>query len=193
MDVPSLPQDADKLRALLLAEREQHDQALAQQQEVLARYETTVAKQQRTIAQQEHTITQLLRRISGSRQERIDPDQLMLFTPDDLQAMSAEGKSSEAEHEANSADDAEESPSCRRQQGHGRRPLPASLPREEVRHELSPEQRRCPGCGEVRQEIGSETRAVGVRAGFVQGPGARAGEVCLSALPGERDDRGQAC
>jgi transposase len=36
-------------------------------------------------------------------------------------------------------------------------PLPASLPREEVRHELSPEQRRCPGCGEVRQEIGSET------------------------------------
>ena len=94
-DVPSLPQDVAQLRALLLAEREQHTHALtqalthavAQHQEVLARYEVTVEKQQRTIAQQEHTITQLLRRLSGSRQERIDPDQLMLFTPDDLRAM----------------------------------------------------------------------------------------------------------
>ena len=59
MDVPSLPQDADQLRALLVAERQQHG-------ELLARYEVTLQKQQRTIAQQEHTITQLLRRISGS-------------------------------------------------------------------------------------------------------------------------------
>jgi transposase len=150
MDVPSLPQDVAQLRALLLAEREQHT-------EVLARYEETVAKQQRTITQQEHTITQLLRRISGSRQERIDPDQLMLFTPDDLRAMADDMKSPEAEHEVNSEADEEESPSRRRQKGHGRRPLPASLPREEVLHELSPEERRCPCCGEVRGEIGRET------------------------------------
>ncbi len=149
MDVPSLPQDVAQLRALLLSEREQL-------KDVLARYEETVAKQQRTIAQQEHTITQLLRRINGSRQERIDPDQLMLFTPDDLRAMSDDMKSPEAEHEVNSGED-EEGPSRRRRKGHGRRPLPASLPREEVRHELSPEERRCPCCGDVRQEIGRET------------------------------------
>lgn len=160
MDVPSLPQDADELRALLLVEREHAHaliQAVAQQQEVLARYEATLQKQQRTIAQQEHTITQLLRRISGSRQERIDPDQLMLFTPDDLRVMADDMTSAAAEHEVNSGEDEEQGPSCRRQKGHGRRPLPASLPREEVRHELSPEERRCPGCGEVRQEIGRDT------------------------------------
>jgi transposase len=162
-DVPSQPQDADELRALLLAEREQRTaltHAVAQQQELLARYEATVEKQQRTIAQQEHTITQLLRRISGSRQERIDPDQLMLFTPEDLRAMADEQALPEdQEHEVNSGDGEEEvdTSSRRRKQGHGRRPLPASLPREEVRHELSPEERRCPCCGEIRGEIGRET------------------------------------
>ena len=164
MDVPSLPQDADQLRALLLAEREQHAQALtqaltqavAQQQEVLARYEVTVEKQQRTIAQQEHTIAQLLRRISGSRQERIDPDQLMLFTPDDLRVMADDMALPEGhEHAVNSEED-EASSSRRRRKGHGRRPLPASLPREEVLHELAAEERRCPCCGDVRQEIGRE-------------------------------------
>jgi transposase len=159
-DVPSLPQDAEQLRALLLAER-QHahvlTQALAQHEEVLARYEATVEKQQRTIAQQEHTITQLLRRISGSRQERIDPDQLMLFTPENLRVMADDMKSPEAEHEVNSEEEEAGSPSRRRKKGHGRRPLPASLPREEVLHELSPEERRCPCCGEVRGEIGRET------------------------------------
>src|SRR6185369_16573821 len=105
-DVPSLPQDVAQLRALLLAEREQHTQAAAQQQEVLARYEVTVEKQQRTIAQQEHTIAQLLRRISGSRQERIDPDQLMLFTPDDLRAMADDMTlTAGQEHAVNSAED----------------------------------------------------------------------------------------
>src|SRR5262245_32439873 len=150
MDVPSLPQDADELRALLLAERQQHD-------ELLARYEATLHKQQRTIAQQEHTITQLLRRISGSRQERIDPDQLMLFTPDDLRAMADDMALSEGqEHEVNSEEEKAGGPSQQRR-GHGRRPLPASLPREEVRHELSPEELPCPTCGEARQEIGRET------------------------------------
>src|SRR6185295_10559606 len=144
-DVPSLPQDVAQLRALLLAEREQHTQAAAQQQEVLARYEATLHKQQRTIAQQEHTIAQLLRRISGSRQERIDPDQLMLFTPDDLRVMADDMALPEGqEHAVNSEEEKAGRPS--RQRGHGRRPLPASLPREEVRHELSPQERRCPGC-----------------------------------------------
>ena len=35
--------------------------------------------------------------------------------------------------------------------------MPASLPREEVLHELSAEERRCPCCGEPRPEIGRET------------------------------------
>ncbi|MGH7004188.1 MAG: IS66 family transposase, partial [Alphaproteobacteria bacterium] len=87
------------------------------------------------------------------------PDQLMLFTPDDLRAMADEKISADQEHQVNSEEDASSSRSRKRQPGHGRRPLPASLPREEVRHDLSPEERRCPGCGEVRGEIGRETSA----------------------------------
>ena len=60
------------------------------------------------------------------------------------------------EHDVNSGED-EAGSSRRRRKGHGRRPLPASLPREEVLHELSAEERRCPCCGEPRPEIGRET------------------------------------
>jgi transposase len=59
------------------------------------------------------------------------------------------------EHAVNSAED-EANSSRGRRKGHGRRPLPASLPREEVLHELAAEERRCPCCGDVRQEIGRE-------------------------------------
>ncbi len=45
----------------------------------------------------------------------------------------------------------------RRRKGHGRRALPAHLPREQRRYELAEGERQCPGCGESRQEIGQET------------------------------------
>jgi transposase len=41
--------------------------------------------------------------------------------------------------------------------GHGRRPLPADLPRERRVHEVPPDQRACPGCGRDRVPIGEET------------------------------------
>jgi transposase len=42
--------------------------------------------------------------------------------------------------------------------GHGRKALPASLPRKPVLHDLTPEQRLCPDCGNERVRIGEETR-----------------------------------
>src|SRR4029077_6596868 len=42
--------------------------------------------------------------------------------------------------------------------GHGRKPLPASLPRKPVLHDVPPEQLACPDCGTVRRRIGEEVR-----------------------------------
>ena len=40
--------------------------------------------------------------------------------------------------------------------GHGRRRLPADLPRERVIHDLPEEEKPCPCCGEMRTVIGQE-------------------------------------
>lgn len=152
-DACLLPDDPGELKALLLGERRQHEQVVAQHSEVLTHFEQTVASQQRTIEKQQHEIAQLLRRLYGPRQERIDPDQLTLFDADELRELLAEGES------AQTSPDQEEPPAPRRRRrnGHGRRLLPEHLPREQVFHELSDEERLCPGCGELRQEIGRET------------------------------------
>ena len=80
MDATSLPNDPAPLKVLLIESRRQHEQVIAQ-------YETTVQSQQRTIRQQEHTIAQLLRRLMGPKQARVDPDQLMLFNAAELEQL----------------------------------------------------------------------------------------------------------
>jgi transposase len=146
-DADSLPDDLDQLRAVLLAERAQHEATVIQHEATLAQIEATVSSQQRTIQQQEQTIARLLRKMYGPQQERIDPNQLTLFDADELEELAEElaAKRSPA------------ASSLARKRGHGRRPLPRNLPREQVVHELPEAQRQCPCCGEVRQEIGRET------------------------------------
>lgn len=145
-DALSLPDDPAALQALLLREREHHT-------EVLARYEETVQSQQQTIRRQEHELARLLRRLYGSRQERIDPDQLMLFDAKELEELAEE-----LARDAEAGDDKQPATSRRRRRrGHGRRPLPRHLPREQMLYELNETERNCPCCGETRQEIGRET------------------------------------
>jgi transposase len=100
-------------------------------------------------------IKQLLRTVRGSRQERINPDQLLLFSQEELEEIAREleeaNKSTDTQN-AQTDDSQAKSP----KKGHGRRRLPSNLPREVVRHELSDEERKCPCCGELRCEIGVE-------------------------------------
>jgi transposase len=42
--------------------------------------------------------------------------------------------------------------------GHGRKPLPASLPRKRIVHDVTLEDRACPECGAERHKIGEEVR-----------------------------------
>lgn len=161
-----LPNDLVTLRALLLQERQLHQQTVAE-------LSSTITSQQQLIDQQEHRLLQILRRYYGPSRERFSPDQLMLFEAAELEALALEfgtlasadedpqdespADSTNTDAEASSNDQPTDSQPEKKKQGHGRRSLPAHLPREEKRYELTAAEQRCPCCDQPRNEIGSET------------------------------------
>ncbi len=103
----------------------------------------------------QHQLEQLLRRIYGRKSEKLDPNQLLLFAREILAAMETEPPAPTPQADAPPAPDP---PTPPRKNGHGRKPLPANLPRKPVLHDLTPEQLPCPDCGTVRIKIGEEIR-----------------------------------
>jgi transposase len=121
------------------------------------------------IASLQQQVKRLMITVRGSRQERINPDQLLLFSPAEIQQLAdeleqAQTPSSDQEPNGEALDDqdgragenAAGKDKAAKGNHKGRRRLPAGLPREVKRHELSEEQRKCPCCGELRKEFGVE-------------------------------------
>jgi len=130
------------------------EQTTAQHEAVTAQFTESLEEKQQKISTLEHQLKLLLQKIKGSRQERIDPDQLLLFSPDELQEMADQMGLGRPEEDL--IDD--QPAGKRRRKSPGRvGKLPEHLKREIIRHELSPEERLCPCCGEERQEIGVES------------------------------------
>ena len=102
----------------------------------------------------QHQLELLLRRLYGKKSEKLDPDQLWLFAREILEAT---GSQADPEPEPKS-ESSTPSPAKPPSPGHGRKPLPASLPRRRVVHDVPPEDRPCPDCGEIRQCLGEEIR-----------------------------------
>jgi transposase len=97
----------------------------------------------------------ILRRFYGPRSEAFDPTQLLLFgltvAPDaPVDPASDEARAAEAE--------SGQKLKTRRinHHKHGRRELPAHLPRIEIPHDLTDEQKKCPCCTKDRLCIGCE-------------------------------------
>jgi transposase len=114
----------------------------------------------KTLAQQvhlndklQHQLEQLLRQRYGPKGERIDPAQLLLFAQEIL-AQAEPTPTPAATPEPTPAPTP--TPSAAQKKGHGRKPLPTSLPRVPVLHDVPPEQRTCPDCGGERTCIGRE-------------------------------------
>ena len=103
----------------------------------------------RPIARLRHRLEQLLRARYGRKGEAVDPDQLLLFAHD---VLARPGPMSPAPQPAEPVATKPESA------GRGRKPLPASLPRERIVHDVAPEGRACPECGGERRKIGEEAR-----------------------------------
>jgi len=105
-------------------------------------------RQLRKIDDLQHQVQALLRRYFGRSSEKMDPRQRLLF----------ENLIDRAIPEMLAEDaGAEESPPPPRRKGHGRRRLPADLPREKVIHDLPEDEKPCPCCGKLRHIIGKQT------------------------------------
>jgi transposase len=145
----------------------QHTETIVQHEVVIASQHDTIEKQLKKLASLQQQVARLLRRQYGPQKERVDPNQLMLFTVEELEQLVSEleqGKvdsvsmddgSASADTTAEDSTD-EASKSKPKRKGHGRRPIPDSIPRELVIHELTDEERLCPCCGKRRKEIGSD-------------------------------------
>jgi transposase len=109
-------------------------------QELLA----TVAELRATIEKQQARIDQLVRMTFGRRSERVTESGLAENVLDQDPSPAAGTLSAGTPPEATTP--------CRR--GHGRRPLPAELPRERVEIDLSDAEKACPTCHCTRIRIG---------------------------------------
>ncbi len=161
MNVTQLQKENARLKERLARAESQHlavaEQFTATTQQFTAttqQFTATLAEKDRRVASLEHQIKLLLQRIRGSRQERIDPDQLLLFSLEELQELAEQLKQGDPTDDL--IDEAPQKKRRRKSPGRVGK-LPEHLPREIIRHELPEDERACPCCGEPRQEIGVES------------------------------------
>jgi transposase len=155
MDVAldSLPNDADALRALIVAQRAELAEALAEIAELEAvkaervRLEAEVDRLTAQNERYEHIIAQLRRMNFGKRSEQMDKDQLQLAL-EDLQQGLAEIEQEEEK------DDAELKAHRTRQRRERRPSLPDHLPQVEV--VIEPASTKCPCCAGGMHVIGED-------------------------------------
>lgn len=153
MNVRDLRNENERLKELLSHSQRELSESHAQHQAVVEQFTQTLEEKERQVAALEHQIKLLLQRIRGSRQERIDPDQLLLFSLEELQEIAEQLEQGQPDEDL-----IDVAASQRRRKSPGRSgKLPEHLQREIIRHELSEAERACPCCGEVRQEIGVES------------------------------------
>lgn len=153
-----------ELQSLLRQQSEQLARMEVKLQEVVDQHSSTAEQFVQAIDEKDHKIAlleaqikRLMSSIRGSRQERIHPDQLLLFSLDELDQMAHELEKEHAvpDESVPSVEPERELESRRKKPG--RRKLPGHWPKEVRRHELNDEQRKCPCCGELRCEMGVET------------------------------------
>jgi transposase len=133
--LPDTPEDLRQCCAQLLAE---------------------LAEKQQLIDKLSHELALFRRYLYGRRSEQLDPAQLLLEFAGWLQARNeAALAASEGVKESPPSSEAPAPPRAR--PGHGRKPLPALLPRQRVEHALPEAQCTCRACGARLVKIGEET------------------------------------
>jgi hypothetical protein len=106
----------------------------------------------------QHQLELLLQRLYGKKSEKLDPNPLLLFAREILEAGTTEITPGPEPEPEMTPEPPTPSPAKPPPKGHGRKPLPAGLPRKRVVHDVPLEERPCPDCGELRQGIGEEIR-----------------------------------
>ena len=129
------PDDIDALKALLVEQRTKND-TLSQRNEQLTA---------KVVVLQEQLNLALAKRYAASS-EKLSPDQIYLF--DEAEAEAGEGP------QVTPDDHVTVAPYTRKKRG--RKPLPETLARVDVVHELPEAERHCPHDGAVLEEIGEQ-------------------------------------
>jgi transposase len=163
--IDQLPDDPALLKRMI-AQRDAvighiRTEAAAERQAVIERIRQEAAEQMEALrlrleAEKRAAIDAILRRFYGPRSEAFDPTQLLLFGL----AVAPETPVDPASDEATAAEaESGQKLTTRRinHHKHGRRTLPEHLPRRQIIHDLSEQEKKCPCCGEQRACIGSET------------------------------------
>lgn len=130
-----LPDDIEALKALIVE----------QAARVTHLEESNVRLDAKVLSLQEQLNLALARRYAASS-EKLSPDQIYLF--DEAESDALAGTDDETE-----LDETVEVPAHTRKR-RGRKPLPESLPRVDVVHDIDAEQRHCPHDGKLLTEIG---------------------------------------
>jgi transposase len=145
MDVGDLPNDLEALKALILNLNLEQQRQLDIQRGRISELE----EQRKELEAEREELQQLLawfrRKMFGPRSEKINDNQLLLF------GQSIMPLSSPAPVPV-----APVSVPVSRPRGHGRRLIPANLPREIITLSVPEEQKACPECGSARVKIGEE-------------------------------------
>src|SRR5208337_1867278 len=141
---PSLPDDIEALRAMVLALMTERDTVINQLGVVTAERDTLLERNERL----HHLLLQLKRLQFGTRSERLPEEQLQLGLEAVEQAIARD--QAEAEHRD---DDLKRERRVKRRANRGA--LPAHLPRIEVT--LAPEDTACPCCRAAMTVIGEDT------------------------------------
>ena len=139
MDLSTLSDNPQLLQALILQIQEQS----AWDKAKIAGQQLKIAGQQTKIERLQDIIAYLRRKMYGPRSERIDDKQLLLFGQS-IMPLTSPAPEMPVEVALN------------RPRGHGRRIIPANLPREIITIDLKEEEKPCPDCGTVRTKIGEE-------------------------------------
>ena len=144
----TITSEKSQLQIQLDQEKQNRTAAIEQVKTESAAYIAILKKQHQA------EIAALLKKFYGSKSERFDATQLLLFG-----LTMAQPAANESEVAAAVKAETGEKLSTRRikPNKHGRQQLPPHLPRVEVIHDLTDVEKPCPCCGEIRTCIGSET------------------------------------
>jgi transposase len=146
-----LPDDPTLLKRIILQRDAMIEQIKREADQRLEKVKQSFADHVQAIEQRHKAeVDALLRRFYGPRSEKFDPTELLLFGLNVADQIPVDQKVVQ--------DESGQKLSTRRiGHKHGRRKLPEHLPRIEIVHDLSDEQKTCPCCGEARVCIGTET------------------------------------
>jgi transposase len=136
---PTIPDDVDTLKQMvahLLADMQDKD---------------------REILNLKVQLEALKRRIFGRRSEKIDPNQLALF--EDLTRQLEEAVAQQASSQEATEND-RKSEGNGKKKGHGRRPLPADLPRERIEVPPAEHDLTCPHCQQAKVKFSEKVTEV---------------------------------